>query len=42
MCNGCAPTGTSEKLGDIGGSKGGTDSDGHYKGGIVRARGKDI
>ena len=33
LCNGCEPTSTrtSEKLGDLGGSKGGADSDGHEK-----------
>ena len=38
MDNGGEPVGTPEKLEDIGGSKGGTDSDGHgeQKVGIVR------
>ena len=38
MGNGCEPIGTSEKLGDLGGSKGGTDCDGHEKDGMVWAR----
>ena len=29
MGNGCEPTGTSEKLRDLSGSKDGTDCDGH-------------
>ena len=39
MDNGGEPVGTPEKLGDLGGSKGGTDSDGHEKAkvGMVRA-----
>ena len=40
MGNGGEPVRTSEKLGDIGGSKGGTDSDCYEKekAGMVRAR----
>ena len=41
MCNGGAPVGTSEKR-DLGGSKGGIDSDGYEKenAGTVRVRQK--
>ena len=40
MRNECEPTGTCEKLGDLGGSKGGTDCDGNEKekAGMVRTR----
>ena len=39
MGNGCEPSGTSEKLEDFGGSRGGTDCDGHEKemGGMFQA-----
>ena len=34
MGNGCEDSGTPKKRGDLGGSQGGTDREGHYKGGI--------
>ena len=42
MCNGGEPVKTPEKLGYLGGSKGGTDSDGYEKETVemVRARQK--
>ena len=40
MCNGCEPTGTSEKWGDIEGSKGGSDCNDREKVGMVWARRK--
>ena len=38
MGNGCEAVGKPEKLGDLGGSKDGIDSDGHEKAGMVPAR----
>ena len=38
MGNGGEPVGTPEKIGDLGGSKGGTDSDGYEKVGVIWAR----
>ena len=40
MGNGCQPTGASEKWGDLGGSKGGTDWDGHEKEKVGMVRGR--
>ena len=43
MCRGCEPTGTSQKLRDLGGCKSGTDCDGNEeKVGMVRAHEKNI